>query len=120
MNVYKPKHLTARPWQDIELFFRDVFDGTYQSSIYRLVQHIHKRGLTDRLFATTSLDRLLISIYPTLEFRREMLYVTFDRNKKEWHFEYCSEPFRKPEFTRIYPLEKGIEKFDAFISVIRW
>jgi hypothetical protein len=68
----------------------------------------------------TSLDKLVISIYETIDPREEALHVSFDLRLNKWHFEYFAKPFIDSEFVRNYPAEEGVEKFDNFLKMIRW
>ena len=65
------------------------------------------------------MDKLVVSIYDPIDYRKEALHITLSLWVK-WHFEYIAMPFQKPEFVRTYDEEKGIEKFDNFIKMIKW
>ena len=110
----------ARPWKELEEHFSDSFADAYKDNIAALIRHIRHSGLDKRLFAYSSLDKLVVSIYESIEWNREVLHITFDKMSQQWQFVYYAMPFQKPEFERQYPLEKGIEKFDKFIKMIRW
>lgn len=97
---YKPQTAKAHPWDEIENFYIDLNkNGWNNESIIKLVQHIKHTNLSSRLFAYTSHDKLVISIYNPIEWNREALYI---------------------EFERKYDADKGIEKFDNFIKMINW
>lgn len=86
----------------------------------QLVKHIISTKLSDRLFAYTSMHKLVVSIYKPIEWNREALHIEFDVLDNKWHFKYYSKPKEPVEFERNYAPEKGIEKFDAFIKLIKW
>jgi len=110
-----------RTWDDIETHYLHLTEiGWKHDRFIELIKHIKRSGLTKRLFATTSLDKLVISIYKEIDFHREALHISFDRDKLLWHFDYYAVPNKPPEFTRTYTAEKGIEKLDNFIKMVRW
>lgn len=117
---YKPPFLAkARPWSDIEQYYFDRFGGQH-ANLLELVRHIKNSDLSKRLFAFTSMDKLVISIYESVDIFVEALHITFDIQSDKWHFEYYAQPFKDPEFVRTYSADKGIEKFDNFIKMIKW
>jgi hypothetical protein len=88
--------------------------------LLELTRHIKTSKLADRLYGSTSMDKLVISIYNPLDYQKESLHIQFDLGSKKWHFEYHAIPYQKPEFVRTYKEEIGIEKFDNFIKMINW
>lgn len=50
----------------------------------------------------------------------EALHIEFDGQNQRWDFEYHSRPNEKPEFERQYNADLGLEKFDKFVSMIKW
>ncbi len=66
------------------------------------------------------MDKLVISIYDPIDYRKEALHITFDLLNRKWNFKYFAMPFQEPEFVRTYDEEKGIGKFDNFIKMIKW
>ena len=118
VTKYRPTIIKARPWDELEKYFSNV--EYCKENIAELIRHIRLSGLDKRLFAYSSVYKLVVSIYESIEFNRETLHITFDLSSQMWHFAYYALPFDKPEFERQYPLEQGIEKFDNFIEMIRW
>lgn len=117
----KPQTAKARPWNAIEGHYMDLNkQGWGHDRFLELVRHIKATGLVDRLYAYTSMDKLVVSIYNPIEWNREALHIEFDRHNQRWDFKYTSRPNEKPEFERQYSAELGIEKFDKFISMIKW
>ena len=109
----------AQTWEYIEN--RHITDwGSKHTKLLELVRHIKNSDLSQRLFGSTSMDKLVVSIYDTLDYRKEALNITFNTHTSEWHFEYFAMPFQDPEFIRTYSEDKGIEKFDNFIKKIGW
>ena len=116
---YKPWTSKAQSWDYIENRYVTDF-GHCHFKLIELVKHIKSTGLSNRLFGSTSMDKLVISIYEELDYRKESLHITFNVDKEEWNLRYFALPFQEPEFERIYSADKGIEKFDNFIKMINW
>lgn len=116
---YKPWTAKAQSWDYIENRYVTDF-GHCHFKLIELVRHIKSSGLSNRLFGSTSMDKLVVSIYEELDHRKEALHITFNLDKDEWNFEYFALPFQEPEFVRTYSADKGIEKFDNFIKMINW
>lgn len=121
ISKYKPQTAKALSWQEIEQKYADL-TGIHPefNPMLLLVKHIASTTLSTRLFAYTSMHKLIISIYNPIEWNREALHVEFDTLVKKWYFWYYSKPKEPIEFERTYSSEKGIEKFDAFIRQINW
>lgn len=116
---YIPNSTKAQSWDYIENRFVTDF-GHCHIKLIELVRHIKSSGLSDRLFGSTSMDKLVVSIYDELDYRKESLHITFDLDKDKWNFIYFAMPFQEPEFVRTYSADKGIEKFDNFVKMINW
>jgi hypothetical protein len=111
----------AISWNEIEGVYLDLLRrGWEHERLLELVTHIKKSNYSDRIFGTTSLDKLILSIYDPIALTKESLHITFDRINKTWSFKYYAVPFKGVEFERTYPETKGIEKLDNFIKMIRW
>lgn len=111
----------ARPWDDIEAHYLDLISrGWNHHRLLGLVTHIKSSKLGERLYGCTSLDKLIISIYDPIEWNREALHIEFDRNNQSWHFKYRSRSDVKPELEKQYGADEGLEKFDKFISMVKW
>lgn len=85
-----------------------------------LVMHIQKTGLSNRLFASLSMQKLVIGIYEELEWNNETLHIDFSSQERKWFFTYYSGSSKSVNYHRVYGEEQGIEKFDQFISNINW
>jgi hypothetical protein len=83
-----------------------------------LVEHI-KAFYSNRLFAYTSLDLLIISIHPDIDRCIETLHIKFDRSENQFLFSYYSKS-NKAEWERKYHSEDVNKKFDQFIKMINW
>jgi hypothetical protein len=118
---HKPQTAKARSWDEIEEHYVELNKkGWGHGPLLDLVRHINAGGLKDRLFACTSLDKLVVSIYDPIEWDREALHIEFDRQNQRWDFKYISRPNEKPEFERQYDAELGLGKFDKFVSTMKW
>ncbi|WBA43352.1 hypothetical protein [Hymenobacter canadensis] len=112
---------SAKSWKSIESHYTDgVRSGRKLEPLLELVQLINASSLSTRLYAFTSVDKLIISIYPDIKLDREALHIVFDYYKQKWEFKYFAKSYQKPEFVRYYPAEAVLEKFEQFISMIRW
>jgi hypothetical protein len=109
-------------WDDLERYYVDLNNNNWgHTRLLSLVRHIKNTGLSSRLFGSiTMLDKLIVSIYDPIEWDREVLHIEFDRQNDTWYFQYYSRPNDKPEFERKYNADLGTEKFDKFISMIKW
>jgi len=116
MRKYNPSYIKSRDWNEIRDFYKEL----KISPMVDLVNHIMTNGLTKRLYATTSLYFLLISVYEEIELNREILKIEFSREENKWFFRYYSKPLQEAEFEREYDKDLGIEKFDQFIDFIKW
>ena len=117
---YKPSFsIRTRPWDDIEQHYIECLGGQHKN-LLELVRHIKNTDLSKRLFAYTSMDKLIVSIYDQIHTFVETLHITFDIQSDQWNFKYYARPFQNPEFVRKYSADKGIEKFDNFIKMINW
>jgi hypothetical protein len=76
-----------------------------------LVRHIIETRLANRLFAATSLDRLLISIYSPIEWNRGVLEIQYSDDTKRLYFRYFPKSFEPIVFERYYDTTEGIENF---------
>ena len=118
---YKPQTSKALTWDEIEKHYADLNEnGWKQDELLKLIKHIKSSELCNRLFAYTSMDKLVISIYNPIEWNREALHIDFDSQNKNWNFNYFSKPNEKSEFEKKYKESIGIEKFDDFIGLIKW
>lgn len=118
-GIYIPWAANAQSWGFIENRYIEDWSGGH-GRLLELIRHIKTFKLAERLYGSTSMDKLVISIYDPLDYQKESLHIQFDLVTKKWHFEYQAMPFQKPEFVRTYNEEKGIEKFDNFIKMINW
>ncbi len=119
IRKYQPWNAKAQSWEFIENRYIEDWRGKH-SRLLELVRHIKNTDLKNRLYGSTSMDKLVVSIYDPLDYRKESLHITFDLWTKKWNFEYIAMPFNEPEFVRTYDEELGIEKFDSFIDLIKW
>lgn len=121
---YKPWRAEAVDWQEIENRYTRNWEGKHIKML-ELIRHIRNTSLINRLYGSTSMDKLVVSIYDPLDYRNESLHITFDLNSNKWLFEYWAKPssgleHNKPEYTRVYDALFGIDKFDDFIRMMKW
>ncbi len=121
MDNYISQESKARPWPDIEQHYVDLnIHGWRLEPLLELVRHIMATKMSDRLFAFTSMDKLIVGIYDPMEWNREALHIEFDAQSQKWFFKYYPKPNEPGEFERQYIGDKGLEKFDNFISMMKW
>lgn len=121
MRKYNPTHIKSRDWNEIRSWYSELIDeGLNLKPMLDLINHILEKELNKRLFASTSMHKLLISIYEEMESDREILKIEFDQINEKWSFDYYAKPFQDAEFSRRYNMEMGIEKFNQFIDFIKW
>ena len=115
---YQPTAFKAHDWQRIADFYKNLIGG---EPMQKLVQYIREEtSLSERLFACTSMHKLVLSIYNPIEWNRETLHINFDSLDRKWYFEYNPKPFRPTELNKVYPEELGLQKFQKFIQILKW
>lgn len=121
-HKYKPSIAQAIPWNELENFYNDLIStGWLLPNIVQLIQVINNNeALRNKLYACTSLDTLIISIYNPIELWREAIYIQYNKESRLWNFKYYPYPYRESEHERNYPSELLIEKFNNYIDLLRW
>ena len=118
LRKYQPWNAKSQNWEFIENRFITYWPNHKQ--MIELVQHIRNTNLKNKLFGSTSMDKLVISIYHQIDYSKESLHITFNLHSNKWNFKYIAMPFQKPKFVRSYDEQVGIQKFDKFIEMIKW
>jgi hypothetical protein len=114
------KETNAIMWGDIERYTDWVYvDKLDLMPMLNLVCYIQENDFSSRLFAYTSVTRLIVSIYNPIEHNTEALHIEYNQVLKNFSFTYYSKRFEKP-FSRVYPEDVIENKFGAFIRLIRW
>ncbi|MDN3580701.1 hypothetical protein [Mucilaginibacter flavus] len=68
---YKPQTARVVPWQQIEVYYQDLISHDLQlQSMLSLVQFIRNSNLEKKLFAYTSMHKLVVTIYEVPEWNR--------------------------------------------------
>jgi hypothetical protein len=121
-DKYKPSETKSRSWEEIELFYNDLISrGWPLQDMILLVQYIRNDcNLNQKLFACTSLDKLVIGIYNPVELDREALHIHYEKEKKLWNFKYYPYPYHDIEHERNYPGELLVEKFQSYTDMLKW
>ncbi|RWY53731.1 hypothetical protein [Mucilaginibacter gilvus] len=109
-------------WDKIESRYLNLIEkyGWSLNGMLSLVRFIRSNDLHERLFAYTSLDTLIITIYYPAEWHRETLHIRLDQVTQTWLFQYFPKPYEVVEFERAYPVEQGVEKFANYIKLLKW
>jgi len=97
-----------------------ITSGLNYEPMLELVQHISQSELRQRLFAYTSMHKLVVGFYEKIEPLGEALHIEFNLNTRKWSFKYYPRPDRELELDKIYDEQVGIEKFDRFIEKRKW
>ncbi len=118
---YKPQYAQFRQWAEIEEWYSELIDdGLDYVPILNLVKYIRSTELKDRLYAFTSMHKLVVGIYEKVEWNSEAVHIEFDISARKWFFKYHSKPFEPIEFERKYSEDKGLEKFQNLIKYLDW
>jgi hypothetical protein len=121
MRKYKEQTAKTRPWSEIEGHYTHLISRGWELDPMRqLVQHIIRTELSNRLFAYTSMDKLVIGIYDPMEWNREALHIEYDGTERLWSFKFLAKPNAPVEFERTYGTEEGMIKFDNFVKMLKW
>ncbi|PQJ79750.1 hypothetical protein [Polaribacter porphyrae] len=123
VEEYIPRFYPIKPWNETRSFYSDLIDNhNFElTPMLDLVDYIIKSKISDRVFGTISNHTMLtMSIYEKIELGREMLRIYFDSTEKKWFYKYYSRPDKLIQFEREYDKELGIEKFNQFISFVKW
>lgn len=110
-----------REWSDIEAHYTSLMHSNWQvAPMLELVRYVISTHLSERLYAFTSLDKLVVGIYNPMEWDLEALHIQFDSVRQKLVFMYFPKPFEPVEFEREYDPEKGIEEFQNYIRMLKW
>jgi len=118
IEKYKAQTAKVVTWEEIEEKYANL--GLPFRSMLLLVKFIRNNQIDKRLFAYTSMHKLVVTIYDPPEWNRESLHIEFNPYSKIWHFEYRPKPFEPSEAERYYPEEAGINKFCKYIELLKW
>jgi len=119
---YQPNEVNAMSWEELGHFYTDLISHNWPlQAILPFIEHIKASDhLNQKIFACTSLDKLIISIYNPIELQREAIHIQYDKEMMLWCFKYYPYPYHEPEHERNYPGELLIEKFQNYINLLNW
>ena len=121
MKKYKPQIAKSKSWDEIEkIYLKLIGHGVKYEPMFNLINHIRRTNLNQRLFAYTSMHKLVVGIYDEIEWNREVLHIEFDTETRKWFFKYISKPFESNAYSKMCNEDLGTEKFDHFIKKINW
>ena len=121
MKQYKPQLTKSNSWEEIENWYQELIEhGIKFEPMLELIKHIRDSDLQKRIYAYTSVHKLVVGIYGEIEWNREALHIEFDTETRKWFFTYQSKPSEPIKFKKIYNEELGITKFNQFINLIKW
>ena len=68
MDKYKPKYSKSKSWLEIENWYVELIEHGFKfEPILRLIQYIRNSNLNQRLYAFTSMHKVVIGIYDEIE-----------------------------------------------------
>lgn len=122
VHKHKPSLVEAKSWDEIEYFYIDLISkGWPLGDILSMIHFIKADAqLSNKLFACTSLDKLIISIYNPIELWREAIHIQYNKEKELWNFRYYPQPHHEPEHERNYPGNLLFDKFRDFVHILGW
>jgi len=118
---YKPQYAQFREWSEIENWYLELIEGGLDfEPMLKLVRYIKSSGLEKRIYAYTSMHKLVVGIYEKIEWNSEAIHIEFDISSRKWHFKYQPKPNEPIEFERKYNEEQGLNKFQNIINYLNW
>lgn len=118
---YQHLYVNAVDWAEIQAWYAELTDQNQAFKPYLdLVTHIINSELSARLYAYTSVHKLVISIYEKIEWNSEALHLEYNYGAEDWIFEYYPKPLKPIEFKRRYDDELVIEKLNKTIGFLNW
>lgn len=121
MRKYKPQLADARSWYDILLHYNELVDINQAfKPLLSLVTFIEGNEIRNRIYAYTSMHKLIVGIYNRIEWNSEALHIEFNIETREWLFLYFSKPTEPKVFEKKYKESEGIEKFKQIIKYLKW
>jgi len=120
LSKYKPSTVKAVPWNEIRSHYVQLVNhGWLYEEMIGLIDFITTGELGARLYAYTSIDKLVLSIYENITPAQEVLSIYFDRGAGMWNFQYQPEQFAKAEHERQYK-DDLIGHFQNYITLLKW
>ena len=108
-------------WDEIEKRYADlVLHGLHFHNMIRLIQHVKNNGVNKRLFAYTSMHKLVVTIYDPAEVNREALHIELNPHTMRWCFEYRPKPYEPVEMTRYCDDDELITRFSRYVEMLKW
>jgi len=118
---YKPQYAQSRDWKEIESWYLELIEsGLDYRPILNLVKYVQSTELKNRIFAFTSMHKLVVGIYEKIEWNSEALHIEFEISARKWFFKYHPKPFEPLEIEKTYSEEQGLEKFQNIIKYLNW
>ena len=118
-NKYIPTLSKAQSWEYLLNRYQSEFEGQF-SFYVELVNHILKSEIHNRIYAVSSMNKIIISVYELIDFQREALHISLNPASHKLSFTYFSKPNIDPEFERCYDVKDGVPKFDQFVEMLNW
>jgi hypothetical protein len=103
VSKYQPSLVETKSWNEIEQFYADLIsNGLPLDNIIPMIQFIKADDrLPHKVFACTSLDKLIISVYNPIELWREAVHIQYNREKESRDFKYYPLPYQEPEIKEV-------------------
>lgn len=116
---YIPTLTRAQSWEYLLNRYQSELEGQF-SFYVELVNHILDSEIQNRIYAVSSMNRIILSVYEQIDFHRDALHISLDPTSHKLSFTYFSKPNIDPEFVRSYDEKDGITKFDQFVKMLNW
>ena len=117
---YKYRVTRHLDWSEIENEYKELVQSNFFfKPLLDLVLYIRENEYDKRLYAYTSMHKLVISIYPDIAWNKEALHIELSTADK-WLIEYFPKPCHSAEFVRQYAKNEIFKKFDDIIKYLNW
>ncbi len=118
---YNPQYAESRDWNEIQEWYMELTESNAGfKPIFNLVKHINESDLRSRIYAFTSVHKLIVGVYELIEWNSEALHIEYNLTNEKWFFKYHPKPFEPVEFERKYDKDLGILKFENIINYLNW
>ena len=110
-------------WELIKEYYDSLYESGWKNlPMLNLINFIISSRYKDRLYAFTSLDVLIISIYEEIDKFSEALHLKFETDSQVFIFKYYggNNGSKQPEWERRYEPNVVNVKFESFIKMIKW
>ena len=95
IRKYNPQYANSRNWNEIQEWYMELTElNSGFKPIMNLVKHINESEIRNRIYAYTSVHKLIAGIYELIEWNSEALHIEYDLSTEQWFFRYYPKPFK--------------------------